>query len=101
MKITAGLVGWGIAAFVWSIFMGVTAISIGVGAAYPPANFVAKPFVCPNGQMTVDQSVSHPLPGTTYPTVTWYCTDPRPSAQTELGASTMTPEAAVMHAVLP
>ena len=54
MKITTSTIGWGIAAFVWSIFMGVTALSIGVGAAFPPANLIAKPFVCLNGQMTFD-----------------------------------------------
>ena len=84
MKITTGTIGWGIAAFVWSIFMGVTAISIGVGAAFPPANLIAKPFVCPNGQMTFDQHVSNPLPGTTYTTVTWYCVDERSGVKTQL-----------------
>ena len=29
--------------------MGVTAISIGVGALVPKLNLVAKPFVCPGG----------------------------------------------------
>jgi len=100
MKITAGLVGWGIAAFVWSIFMGVTAISIGVGAAYPPANFVAKPFVCPNGQMYFDQQVSNPLPGTTYTTITWYCTDPRSDSKTELDIFPMSLYAGVIYGLL-
>jgi hypothetical protein len=77
-------IGWAIATFVWSLFMGVTAISIGVGAAFPPMNLVAKPFVCPFGDMTVDQETSNPLPGTTYTQVTWYCTDAKTGQQTEL-----------------
>ncbi len=62
-----------IAAFVWTIFMGVTAVSIGLGAIYPPLNVVAKPFVCPNGNMSYEQSTSNPLPGTTYTFTGWYC----------------------------
>src|SRR5437764_9218058 len=99
MKITAGLVGWGIAAFVWSIFMGVTAISIGVGAAFPPANRIAKPFVCPNGQMTLNQQVSNPLPGTTYTTITWYCVDAQSGDKTELGIFPMSLYAGAIYGV--
>ena len=51
--------------FIWSIFMGVTAISIGFGALYPPLNYIAKPIACPNGQLSFVQNVSNPIPGTT------------------------------------
>lgn len=35
-----------LSAFFWSIFMGVTVLSIGIGAAYPSVNLIARPFVC-------------------------------------------------------
>lgn len=31
---------------VFGIFMGITAISLGFGALYPPINLIAKPLVC-------------------------------------------------------
>ena len=72
MKTLIGL----IVIFVFCLFMGVTAISMGVGAAYPPINLVAKPFVCPNGEMVSDQSVTNPLPGRTYLSASWTCVEP-------------------------
>ncbi len=85
MKITLRTVMWMILAFVWSIFMGVTAISIGIGAAFPPLNLVAKPFVCLDGQMNSETHVlSNPLPGTTYVQVTWYCVDKQTDTKTAL-----------------
>ncbi len=70
--------------FVWCLFMGVTAGSIGLGALYPPLNYIAGPFVCPGGQMQVDQQVYNPYPGTTITTLTWYCADVRSGARVEL-----------------
>ena len=40
-------------------------VGIGLGAAFPPINLVAKPFICPNGNMRYEQATSNPLPGTT------------------------------------
>ena len=77
MKLSAGTIGIHIAILIWSIFMGVTAVSIGLGADYPPLNQVAKPFVCPNGKMSFNESTSNPLPGTTYTRIGWYCVDNR------------------------
>ena len=62
---------------IWSLFMGVTAISIGVGAAFPPLNQSAQPFICSNGQLQVLMSTSHPQPGTTYTSEKWQCVDNR------------------------
>jgi hypothetical protein len=62
---------------VWCLFMGVTAISIGFGAAFPPLNQIAGPFVCPNGQMRVDSQTYRPSPGTTVTTLDWQCVDRR------------------------
>jgi len=60
--------------FLWSIFIGVAGISIGLGALYPPLNYVAKPFVCPNGQMTFEKQVDQATPNRTFYSADWYCT---------------------------
>jgi hypothetical protein len=59
--------------FFWSIFIGVVGISIGLGALVPPLNYVAKPFVCPDGQMTFEKQVDNPTPNQTFYTADWYC----------------------------
>ena len=84
MKLSAGTIGYYSMGFVWCIFMGITAVSIGVGAIYPPLNLIAKPFVCPNGQMTYQESTSNPLPGTTYTTIGWYCVNGQGETTTQL-----------------
>ncbi len=84
MKLSAGTIGYLVMGFVWCLFMGVTAVSIGLGAIYPPLNLIAKPFVCPNGQMTYQESTSNPLPGTTYTTIGWYCVNRRSESTTQL-----------------
>src|SRR5258706_13804263 len=61
--------------FIWCLFMGVTAISIGFGAIFPSMNRISKPFVCPRGEMSLDEQVYNPYPGSTITTLTWYCTD--------------------------
>jgi putative oligomerization/nucleic acid binding protein len=86
----SGTIGWLIAAFFWSIFMGVTAGAIGVGAIFPPLNKIAAPFVCPNGKMDYGEFTSNPLPGTTYTQITWYCQDNQTGEKTELGIFPMT-----------
>jgi hypothetical protein len=60
---------------IWCLFMGVTAISIGVGAIFPPLNQIAQPFICSNGQLQVLTSTSHPQPGVTYTAEKWQCVD--------------------------
>ena len=62
--------------------MGVTAISMGVGALFPSINYIAKPLACPTGQFSYNQNVSNPYPGATYITAVWTCTDSQTSAQT-------------------
>src|SRR4051812_41895485 len=78
MKLNAASLGLHFLVFVWCIFMGITAVSIGVGAIWPPLNLVAKPFVCPNGEMTFNQETLNPLPGTTYTLTGWTCADTGP-----------------------
>ncbi len=86
MKFTRTTIGWLIAAFVWSIVMGVTAFSIGIGSLFPRLNYIAKPLVCPAGQLSYQQNVSNPVPGTTYTTAEWLCTDPASGSQTPISA---------------
>jgi hypothetical protein len=84
MQIKSSTIIWLIVGFLWSIFMGVTAVSMGFGSVFPSLNYIAKPFVCPAGQMALEENVSHPLPGTTYTILHWYCVDARSGAKTEL-----------------
>lgn len=58
-----------LAASVWLGFM----ISVTGGVLYPPINKIAKPFVCANGEMQVDEHSYYPSPGTTVTTIDWYC----------------------------
>ena len=89
MKFNRNTIGSLIIGFFFSIFMGVFAISIGFGALYPPLNYISKPFSCPNGELTFQQNVSNPLPGTTYTTAGWTCTDSKTGAQTHIDAIKM------------
>lgn len=100
MKITTTSLWVSLGVFVWCLFMGVTAISIGVGALFPPANYIAKPFVCLTGDMTYEQVVSKPLPGTTYTFTTWYCTDARSGEKAELDTFPMSLYAGIIYGVL-
>lgn len=67
-------------ALFFCLFMGVTAISLGCGAIYPPINLVAQPLVCPTGEMSYQRNVSNPLPGRTYVQTSWVCVEPSGNA---------------------
>lgn len=69
--------------FLWSIFIGVVGISIGLGALYPPLNYVAKPFVCSAGQMTFEKRVEQATPSQTFYSADWYCTKGDAAAESE------------------
>ncbi|MEP7137545.1 MAG: SHOCT domain-containing protein [Chloroflexota bacterium] len=58
-------------ASIWLGFM----ISVTGGVFYPPLNKIAKPFVCLNGDMQVDEQHYNPAPGESVTTLTWYCVD--------------------------
>ncbi len=85
MKFDKAALGSLFAVFVWCIFMGVTVISIGLGSVLPAINSIAKPLVCPTGQFSYQQIVSHPYPGATYVTGSWTCTDPGSGSQAQIG----------------
>ena len=83
MKINTRPMIW-LLVFIWFIFMGITAVSYGLGALYPPLNKIAQPFVCPNGQMSVEENTSNPMPGTTITQIYWYCVDNKSGAITKM-----------------
>jgi len=82
MKLKTSTVVW---TLIWCLFMGVTVGSIGIGAVFPSVNLIAKPFVCPGGQMQVVTKDYHPDPTRTVTTVTTYCVDGKTGVKTELG----------------
>jgi hypothetical protein len=97
MNIKASTLVW---TFIWSLFMGVTAISIGVGALFPPLNYVAKPFVCPGGTMTVEQQVYTVSPVETVTTLTWYCVNRETGAKSELSMWPMSIASGLIYGLL-
>lgn len=64
-----------IIALLFCIFMGITGISLGLGTAFPAINEVARPLVCPDGELQHQKSFSNPLPGRTYIQAEWSCAD--------------------------
>ena len=86
--------------FIWSLFMGVTAISIGVGALFPPLNYIASPVVCPGGQMSVNSTVYNPYPVTTVTTEDWICTNSRTGEQTGLSIFQISLVAGLVYGLL-
>ncbi len=86
--------------FIWCIFMGITAGSIGLGALLPAMNFVAKPFVCPAGQMQMESQVYNPYPGETVTQETWYCVDAATGAKAELGLFPMSLYSGTIYGLL-
>jgi hypothetical protein len=86
--------------FIWSIFMGVTTISIGFGALFPSMNRITKPLVCPRGEMELETQVYRPYPGSTITTLTWYCADHETGERTELGLFPMSFYAGVFYGLL-
>lgn len=60
---------------VFCVFMGITAISVGLGAAFPSINQIARPFVCSNGEMIQESRRFNPYPGKVVTSQTWYCVE--------------------------
>ncbi len=85
---------------IWSLFMGVTAISIGIGALFPSLNYISAPFVCPGGTMSVDQQTYNPYPGSTVTTATWYCTNGATGEKQELDMWSLSVPAGLIYGFL-
>jgi hypothetical protein len=83
LKINTKTIIW-LLVFIWFIFMGITAVSYGLGALYLPLNRIAQPFVCPHGQVSVEGNTANPIPGTTITQAHWYCVDRRSGAETKM-----------------
>ena len=84
MKIKTSTVLWLIVILIWSLFMGVTAISMGFGSLFPSMNRIAGPFVCPRGHMEVNTQNYQVSPTESGSILTWYCVDEQSGAKTEL-----------------
>jgi hypothetical protein len=83
MKPIRQIINWFLV-LLWFLFMGVTAVSMGIGALYPPLNDIAGPFVCPHGRIQVTSQVYTVSPVESVNTLTYYCVDKQTGAQTEL-----------------
>jgi len=86
--------------FIWCIFMGVTAISIGFGALFPSMNRVAQPFVCPNGKMELTTRNYQVSPTESGTILNWYCVDQETGDRTELGIFPMSLYAGAIYGLL-
>lgn len=70
--------------FVFSIFLGITAGSMGFGSRFPGLNLIAAPFLCPGGEMSYAQHVTE-IGTATYWTADWFCVEEGSGVKTELG----------------
>jgi hypothetical protein len=84
MKIKTSTIIWLIVGFIWSWFMGITFVSIGLGSIFPGLNRIAQPFVCPGGQMELNSQNYQVSPVESGSTLTWYCVDAQAGTKTEL-----------------
>jgi hypothetical protein len=84
MKLSTRTILWLIVGFIWCWFMGITAVSLGLGSLFPDINRVAQPFVCPGGQMEINSQNYQVSPVEDVTTLTWYCVDDHSGAKTEL-----------------
>ncbi|RIK31164.1 MAG: hypothetical protein DCC56_02955 [Anaerolineae bacterium] len=86
--------------FIWSIFMGITVGAIGFGAIFPSTNRLAKPLVCPHGDMQLETQTYTPTPVETVTTLTWYCVDPSTGEKTEIGLFPMSLYTGVFYGLI-
>jgi hypothetical protein len=84
MKIKTSTILWLIAGFIWSWFMGITFVSMGLGSVFPALNTIAQPFVCPGGQMEVNSQNYQVSPVENVTTLTWNCVDGQSGTKTEI-----------------
>ena len=86
MRIRKSTLTWLSLGFIWSIFMGITFVSMGLGSIFTALNRVAKPFVCPGGPMTLNSQYFQVSPVENVTTLTWYCVDEHAGTQTEINS---------------
>lgn len=97
MKLKTGAL---FAIFFSCMFIGVIIISIGFGAIFPSLNRVARPFICPRGEMELETQTYRPYPGQTVTNLTWYCADHETGGRTELGFLPMVLCAGLIYGLL-
>ena len=100
MKIKTSTLIWLIAGFIWSWFMGITAVSLGLGSIFPGINRIAQPFVCPDGQMVNNSQNFQVSPVENVTTLTWYCVDNHSGTKTELDPFTINVYAGSFYGLL-
>lgn len=88
-----------IVVFIFSVFMGYTAGARGLGSLAPQLNLVAKPFVCPNDQMSYTRHVTE-IGSATYWSATWFCVEEASGATTELAPNTVFLSASPFYSVV-
>jgi hypothetical protein len=69
--------------FIFSIFLGITAGSMGLGSRFPGLNLIAAPFLCPGGKMSYTQHVTE-IGTATYWTADWFCVEGGSGAKADL-----------------
>jgi hypothetical protein len=82
------------------LFFGWTLIAVAGGSIYPPINYIAKPFVCPNGDLKFEQQGYRPSPGTTITTTTWVCTDSRSGTEKVIDVFALTLPAGIIDGLI-
>lgn len=80
--------------------MGITVGAIGFGAIFPSMNRLAKPLVCPRGDMQLETQTYTPTPVETVTTFTWYCVDPSTGERTEIGLFPMSLYTGVFYGLI-
>lgn len=80
--------------------MGITAGSIGFGAIFPSMNRIAKPLVCPRGDMQLETQTYIPTPVETVTTLTWYCVDRTTGEKTKIGLFPMSLYAGIFYGLI-
>jgi hypothetical protein len=95
---TSSLIVGIIVLLAFAVFMGFTT-GPSFGSHYPQLNLVAKPFVCPDGQMSyTNQEVQRY--DETYWNATWYCEQEQSNVKTELDPQTVFRHASPLYIFL-
>jgi hypothetical protein len=84
---------------IFSIFLGIIAVSIGLGSIFPQLNLIAGPFLCPGQEMAYTQNVTE-IGSDTYWSAAWFCVDEGSGSRTELDPDTVHGYAGSFYGVL-
>jgi hypothetical protein len=90
----------GLQTLIVCLFFGWTIIAVAGGSIYPPINQIAKPFVCPTGDLKFGQRVYRPSPGTTVTTTTWVCSDTRSGGEKVINVMELTIPAGMIYGLI-